>query len=569
VPRAPTGSIYRSRGRWYARVVLDKPRAFVLPPDFDEAAAEARKEILAGVAVGLRRRPEIDVATGRKVLALLAGASGVDLPVVRKWAESIVRGERRPATSAEIVTLGEVADQWTSGDLHRRYPDRVTLKLSFASDVSRLRNHILDIEVEDGMRMRDLPIAAVTLDHGEHVLSVLPEALQVGTRRHVARLLTRLLNLAVYPLRLIAASPLPKGFVPPAGPRKALAWLYPDEDRTLLGSGNVPLGRRMLYGFLAREGCRIGEARRLELPEFDLARGVLTLDKNKTKDPRAWALTPGVPEALRIWCGLAGIERGLVFPVASEIDPSHAARVFREDLQAAGVLRPELFEDSPTRIAIREHDLRATFITISLANGKTERWIMDRTGHRTSAMIMRYARVARTASELDLGQLDRLDRAIPELLAVAAKSAGSPPRGRAGSGSGSVGREVTTAKVTAEMKQIGAAAPRSASPWEGSVSGPHDAEMSDERRESVEPTGATVVRPTSAGDDSPTIRHTTATNPRQALLLSAIEAMREAVVGGDLGLAQQAHEMAGRLLGEGKLTIVDGGKVSRRKGRPR
>jgi hypothetical protein len=33
---------------------------------------------------------------------------------------------------------------------------------------------------------------------------------------------------------------------------------------------------------------------------------------------------------------------------------------------------------------VRLHDLRATFITIKLANGRTETWIADRTGHRAA-----------------------------------------------------------------------------------------------------------------------------------------------------------------------------------------
>jgi hypothetical protein len=43
----------------------------------------------------------------------------------------------------------------------------------------------------------------------------------------------------------------------------------------------------------------------------------------------------------------------------------------------------------------------------STANGKTEAWIADRTGHTTSAMINRYRRAARTHSELGQGRSHR------------------------------------------------------------------------------------------------------------------------------------------------------------------
>jgi phosphoribosylaminoimidazole-succinocarboxamide synthase len=54
-------------------------------------------------------------------------------------------------------------------------------------------------------------------------------------------------------------------------------------------------------------------------------------------------------------------------------------------------------------------------VTLALANGKTESWVMDRTGHKSSGMINRYRQAARFASELNLGTLQPLDQAIPDL----------------------------------------------------------------------------------------------------------------------------------------------------------
>ena len=85
------------------------------------------------------------------------------------------------------------------------------------------------------------------------------------------------------------------------------------------------------------------------------------------------------------------------------------------DLRTAGVTRSGLFERTASRQPIRLHDLRATFVTVSLANGKTEHWVMDRTGHKSSQMIALYARQARTWTELNLGPLLPLDRLLPEM----------------------------------------------------------------------------------------------------------------------------------------------------------
>jgi hypothetical protein len=91
------------------------------------------------------------------------------------------------------------------------------------------------------------------------------------------------------------------------------------------------------------------------------------------------------------------------------------AEVLRDALLDAGATRPELHQDGVNRRKLRVHDLRATFVTLSLANGKTETWVADRTGHRSSQMINRYRRAARSASELGLGPVLPLDVAIPEL----------------------------------------------------------------------------------------------------------------------------------------------------------
>lgn len=52
------------------------------------------------------------------------------------------------------------------------------------------------------------------------------------------------------------------------------------------------LWRRCCGGVLGRERMREGELIALTWSCLDLERGVLTLDENKTDDPRAWAMNP-------------------------------------------------------------------------------------------------------------------------------------------------------------------------------------------------------------------------------------------------------------------------------------
>jgi hypothetical protein len=121
-----------------------------------------------------------------------------------------------------------------------------------------------------------------------------------------------------------------------------------------------------------------------------------------------WALEPNVTEVMR----RAGREQvDAMLAEMACLEP----KVLRDDLRAAGIDRAELFKSTNSRMAIRVHDTCTTFVTLALASGRSEAWIANRTGHTTSQMINEYLQQARTAAELELGQLVPLCEAIPEL----------------------------------------------------------------------------------------------------------------------------------------------------------
>lgn len=318
--------------------------------------------------------------------------------------------------SSSAMTLRQLGDDWTSGRLHARFPDHVAEKRSSRADAGRLKNYVFPL-------VGDIAVSAFEehgLDYGERVMTALPPTLSRGSRRHVAQLLHRLLKLATFPLRLLKNNPLPTGWLPRQGSPKALVFLFPDEDRKLLGCTSVPLVLRVLYGFLAREGLRVGEALALRWKHIDLDRGTISLDLNKTDDPRFWALHPSVTTALARWkrnFRSEADEETLVFvrDDGVQLDRFGLPDDLRSRLKHAGVDRALLFETNANRQPIRVHDLRATFVTLGFANNRTEGWLMDRTGHCSSQMLARYRRAARSIAELNLGDLEPLADAIPEL----------------------------------------------------------------------------------------------------------------------------------------------------------
>ncbi len=303
------------------------------------------------------------------------------------------------------MTFRQLASKWTSGELARDYPDHVPNKKSASDDAGRLAKHVFPF-------VGDVPLETFTLEHAERVMAGIDSGASRATRRHIAQLVNRVLGLAVFPARLLKHSPLPRGWVPSAKSKKAKSYLYPNEDALLLGCEAIALRFRVFYAWQAREGTRAGEALALQRRDIDLDLGQARLDENKTDDPRTWALGADVVEALRAYFELRGDMEpdDPVFP----LNAVHAGR-FREHLTVAGVTRSQLFERSPTRRRIRIHDLRGTFVTLALANGKTETWVADRTGHKSSQMINEYRRTARTAEEVGMSWLAPMGDSIPEL----------------------------------------------------------------------------------------------------------------------------------------------------------
>jgi integrase len=435
--KSAKGNAVPHRGKWYARISLGvllegfkttRP-AICLPGITTEAEAQTRATQMAELATMLRDAGHLD--TIRPTLLKAASLPAARMPNFRAIIAGLCSGggEEHTAQKALAVTMTfqEVRKLLTTGDLHRRYPDVVeAVGDEHRKDIEKKSERYIE------PHLSNVAITAFSLDHALEVMRHVPKHLSGATRRHIAQCMHRVLELSVFPLRLITSNPLPRTFMPKLGPAKARGFLFPDEDALLLqgrhkapAEATVPLPRRVLFGFFAREGMRREEAATLEWADVHLGRGWVTLDRNKTDDPRDWPLDPGVAEALRRWRKMNPKAR-YVFGGDAPFPADHLADDLRDDLEAVGIDRAELFESTDVRRKINVHDLRGTFVTIALATGKTEGWISRRTGHRSSAMIAKYRRRAENLAEAKAGELRPLVEAIPELAALAPEARADP-----------------------------------------------------------------------------------------------------------------------------------------------
>jgi integrase len=283
--------------------------------------------------------------------------------------------------------------------------------------------------------VKDVALVAFTREHADGIMAKLPARLKRGTRRQVAQLVSRVLRLAVF-TEIIKASPLPPGWLPKAPKPEAMAKesLLPSEEAKLLqgrseaGEVVVPLNYRVAYAFLHREGMRKGEARRFTWGDVDLAKGILSLDENKTDRPRSWVLTPSVARVLIEWKGKSRDTKtsGLVF---IDIRWEKLAPIYRAHCEAVGIDRARLYEKKANKLRLRAHDMRAFFITAGMFAGRDGLWITDRSGHTTLGMLRTYERDVRRWHELGEAPADAFE-AIPEFAFAAASAAakrGSEP----------------------------------------------------------------------------------------------------------------------------------------------
>lgn len=408
-----SGGARERAGRFYANVRFGKGRRLEMrvPWATTLEQATARAELCAEAAEKLASINRRDLVS-KLVKKLAAAASNERAAKLVKAIDAIARGAVK-AGAAHDITYGEWSDLYTSGELARLHPDYVKAR-DMSDDISRSRLYIYK-------HVRDIPVADFELSHALTVMSALPP-MSDANRRQVAQIMGRLMHLAVFPGKIIKASPLPRGWLPKVKKRKHYSCLFPAEEQQLLEAKEVPEVFRLFCGVLDREGMRLSMV--LDSDWWQWGAQHFTQTKNKTDDPHMVAVRPDTAAAMAEWrrrqvaAGKGDVRpfAGVLELVATEKQPNgdrtKIAAYYRDALKTAGVTRAELHASTEHTGKLRAHDMRATFVTVSLAEGKSETWIRDRTSHKSTAMIDRYRRMARQYETLELGSLCDLGSAL-------------------------------------------------------------------------------------------------------------------------------------------------------------
>jgi integrase len=442
MPRPLTGALYSTDGHWFVSILVEKGKrpSFHLATCVTKEEAEKRRVVLVDIVRRLKSAEKADLA---EILCCEAGkADSFRLQGILKIVDGVISGREQRANSRpdgrDAITFEQFGRKWTGNEIAHEFRRRVKV-IDHHDNAARLEKHVYPVVYKPsiitddtsyvGSRIGDVPMRDFTVEHADFVLA--RPTLTDGSVHNVAALIRRICRLAVYPAKIVRVCCLPPGWSPAPNAQKEKSYLFPKEEQKLLANRDVPLVRRLLYGFVNREGPRKENAVTIEWSQLTLddlpdGGGHIVLDTTKNGRGGSWSLGSGTAEALRRWKTICPSER-YAFPAGAV--PGHRnkerpmyvdklAEQLRDDLRASGVTRAKLFEKSEHRMNLRAHDLRGTFVTVSLAQGRSEAWVATRTGHRSTIMISRYKTEAMTAEELNLGALAPLHLAIPELAEI-------------------------------------------------------------------------------------------------------------------------------------------------------
>lgn len=362
-----------------------------LPKWMKPKEVTARRALINELAGILRKTKQGNVS--KNLLRELAFAE--DAEQVAKIEKSIRRFVTEPrqveASKSKLVTFGEFAMRWATGELHVAYPLRVRFRepITIKNDVSRTRtlNQLIG----------KIPLINFRFEDAERAINSLPETMRSqSTKRHCAQIIQTVCRYATTVEMIIPVDkyPLPVvGFLPATGDPPSFPTLYPNDYAKLMACKAVPLWRRFLYGFALMEGCRVGDLFLLQYRHINFEDGTLTIPPGKNnREARTWELNLGVCAALKRFRGDASLD-SFIFPRLTESELLELSTQFREDLKLAGVTRTDLFGDIEGQAPIRFQDLRASFVTIHLALGWTYQDVMIRTRHTGAKVLEKhYAR---------------------------------------------------------------------------------------------------------------------------------------------------------------------------------
>jgi integrase len=209
------------------------------------------------------------------------------------------------------------------------------------------------------------------------------KTLSPATQVRYLATLSHVFSIAVRDLGWLEVNPVTR-VRRPREPRGRVRYLSDDERSRLLAACQASSDSRLypLVVVALGTGARQGELLRLRWRDVDFQRGVAILQETKNGERRTLVLAGQVLKVLRELAAVRRIDTDELFATGRARAMTFPQHAWNDAVSAAGL------ED------FRFHDLRHTFASYLAMNGATLPELAAALGHKTLAMVQRYAHLS-------------------------------------------------------------------------------------------------------------------------------------------------------------------------------
>jgi len=319
-------------------------------------------------------------------------ASFQTLVEARKWAKiregAVLEGRHFPSTAAKRHTVSDLIDRYMNDVLPSK---RASTAYNQTYQLRWWKKQL------GHYRLADVTPALLIDYRDKRVRNMAKRPSGVTVKRWLA-VLSHCFTVAVQEWQWCEENPVLK-ITKPRERRGRVRYLSDEERHQLLeacqASRNPYLYIVVMLALAT--GARRGELLRLGWSDVDLRRGVLTFHETKNGERRAVPLTGQALVLMRQHAKVRRLDTVLVFPDATGRKPLGIREAFEGAVERAGIAD------------FRFHDLRHTFASYLAMNGATLAEIAETLGHKTLAMVKRYAHLTEAHTR---GVVERMNRAV-------------------------------------------------------------------------------------------------------------------------------------------------------------
>ena len=315
-------------------------------------------------------------------------ASFTKLSDAKKWAQmmegAIIEGRHFPTTEAKRHTVSDLLERYRNDVLpHKR-----------ASTVYNQIYHLRWWEAQLGHYALSEITPALIVEYRDK----LARTRENSTVRRYLAVLSHAFSIAVQEWEWLNENPIHK-ISKPKEPRGRVRFLSEDERQRLLAACRQSRNKyvHIVVVLALSTGGRRGELLNLRWSDINFKRGMLTFRETKNGETRSVPLTGYALDILTQHAQMRHLDTTLVFPNATGKRPLGIRDAFEGAVKRAGVVN------------FHCHDTRHTFASYLAMNGASLMEIAEVLGHKTLAMVKRYAHLSEAHTA---GVVARMNAAI-------------------------------------------------------------------------------------------------------------------------------------------------------------